>query len=74
MAAQATQANWRTLDELTPAQLEALYAELDIIQERIGDLCELAELSILGVGLKVSKRLVYARLASPVQRLMDGDR
>jgi hypothetical protein len=74
MAAPATEATRRTLDELSAGQLEALYAELEIIQERIGDLLEVAELGILSAGLKSAKRAVYAHLASPVQRLMDGDR
>lgn len=73
MAAQATEATPQ-LHELTAAQLEALYAELEIIQDRIGGLLEATELRELRAGLAAAKRTVYARLATPVQRLVDGDR
>lgn len=62
------------LDELTAAQLEALYAELEIIEERVGALLEARELRRLREGLDAAKRTVYARLTVPVQRLVDGDR
>lgn len=64
----------RSLDELTAAQLEALYAELAIVQDRLGDILEAHELLTLRVGLGFAQRMVYARLAAPVQRLLDGDR
>lgn len=54
------------LDELTVAQLEALYAELEIISDRIGSLLEARELRELRSGLASAKRTVYARLMSPV--------
>jgi len=67
-------AQGRSLDELNPGQLEALYAELEILEERIGDLLDVVELLPLAAALRVAKRVTYARLAPPVQRLMDGDR
>lgn len=70
----ATETRTPQLHELTSAQLEALYAELEIIQDRLGELLEATELNALRLGLRMAKRTVYARLATPVQRLLDGDR
>lgn len=71
MAALATP---RSLDELTAAQLEALYGELETIKWRLRGVLGAQELRELLAGFEAAQRAVYARLATPVQRLLDGDR
>lgn len=58
-------ANRRDLSELTPAQLDALYAELEILRDRLGDTLELAELTLLRRSLEATLATLYHRLSLP---------
>lgn len=52
----------RDLSELSPVQLEATYAEIAGLADRLGPLLELAELIPFAAALGQAQRAVYARL------------
>lgn len=55
----------RDLSELTPAQLDALYTEVEILRDRLADHLEFAELAQLRRSIERTQAAIYARLWPP---------